>query len=227
MKLTNFEQWIDDRILERGLAYFTKGKVLNLLTTDGIHYKGLVDGSEVYHVEIFLHNDVIVNSYCSCPYDLSEYCKHQAAVLFALRKEKPTYEAAVTKEAAKEQDLKSVLLNQNKDELISDILELNDGYPEIEKRLLFKYAPTKEDISSAKKLIQEYITSAKRKGFIDWRHIDHALQGAEMTLQKAQGKLEMGDMQSAALLSLVVLTPVVKMLNFSDDSNGSVGTIMN
>lgn len=125
-----------------------------------------------------------------------------------------------------EQDLKSVLLKQDKNELITILLDLANEYPDIEKGLLFKYAPNQDEISSSKKLIQEYINSAKIKGFIDWRHVDHALKGAELTLQKAEEKLKNNEFESAILLSLTVLNPVVRMLNYSDDSNGSVGSVI-
>jgi hypothetical protein len=124
-------------------------------------------------------------------------------------------------------DLKSILLNQQKEELINVIIELTEEFPEIEKRLLFKYAPSNDEIALSKKLIREYITSAKRNGFIDWRHVDHALQGAELTLVKAQEKVEKGDTESAVLLAIAVLAPVIKMLQYADDSNGSVGNVMN
>jgi hypothetical protein len=124
-------------------------------------------------------------------------------------------------------DLHTILSNQNKEELIKIILDLSDDYPEIEKQLLFKYTPQKGEISSAKKLITASINGAKRSGFIDWRHVGPALQGAELTLQKAQGKIEKGEWESAVLLALVVMPPVVKMLNFSDDSNGSIGDVIN
>ncbi|MCL6573253.1 MAG: hypothetical protein K6T88_16470 [Bacillus sp. (in: Bacteria)] len=70
-------------------------------------------------------------------------------------------------------DLKFILLNQEKEELISLILGLSEEFSEIEKRIQFMYAPSKDEIALSKKLIREYITSAKRNGFIDWRHIDH------------------------------------------------------
>ncbi|MCL6571282.1 MAG: hypothetical protein K6T88_06290 [Bacillus sp. (in: Bacteria)] len=58
-------------------------------------------------------------------------------------------------------------------------------------------------------------------------NIDHALQGAELTLVKAQEKVEKGDTESAVLLSIAVLAPVIKMLQYADDSNGSIGIVMN
>jgi len=132
-----------------------------------------------------------------------------------------------TTSQSNEIDLSTILSNQNKEELIRIILELSEDYPEIEKQLLFKYSPQKDEISSAKKLITVSINSVKRKGFIDWRHVGPALQGAELTLQKAREKVEKGEWESAVLLSLVVMPPVVKMLQFADDSNGSIGDVMN
>jgi hypothetical protein len=76
-------------------------------------------------------------------------------------------------------DLKTILTNQNKEELMRIILDLSDDFPEIEKQLLFKYTPHKDEISSAKRLITESINRAKRKGFIDWRQVGPALQGAD------------------------------------------------
>ncbi|MFP5112452.1 hypothetical protein ACSU64_08740 [Bacillaceae bacterium C204] len=76
-----------------------------------------------------------------------------------------------TTSQSNEIDLSTILSNQNKEELIRIILDLSEDYPEIEKQLLFKYSSQKDEVSSAKKLITESINSAKRKGFIDWRHV--------------------------------------------------------
>lgn len=225
MKLSNFDQFLDERILQRGLDYYQNGQVGSLKTADGSHYKARVDGSEVYKVDVFLDQaGEIVDTYCDCPYDLGVYCKHQAAVFYALENEKS--EGPQTTQL-KEPDLKSVLLNQQKDKLIRIILELSEEYPEIEKSLLFKYGESKDEIAASKKLIREYINNAKRGGFIDWRHADQAVQGAELTLEKAREKIDMGATESAVQLAIIVLSPVLKMLQYCDDSNGTVGDVMN
>jgi hypothetical protein len=126
-----------------------------------------------------------------------------------------------------EQSLKDVLEVQNKEELVRVILEISDDYPDIEKRLLFKFTNNEDEITASKKLIREYINNAKRNGFIDWRHVDSALQGAEMTLKKAHEKIDLGDSETAVLLAIEVLSPVVKMIQYCDDSNGGVSFIMN
>jgi hypothetical protein len=223
MNLTNFEEYMDNQILKRGLDYFEKRKVVNLETLDGRNYKAKVDGSELYSVEITIDKkEEIIDSYCNCPYDFGEFCKHEAAVLFALKNEKAGGQATL----AGEKDLQKILANQNKDTLINMILEISDVYPDVEKRLLFKLSNNEDEISASKKLIREYINNAKNRGLIDWRHLDYALQGAVMTLEKAQRKLEMGDVETAVLLSLAVLSPVIKMLDFSDDSNGSISPVL-
>lgn len=51
--------------------------------------------------------------------------------------------------------------------------------PNIEKQLLYQYAPAKDEISSSKKLIKEYIQLAKKRGFIEWNQVNYALQGAD------------------------------------------------
>lgn len=74
VKLIDFEQAIDNRILKRGLDYFDQGHVVSLETKDKKKYKARVDGSEVYRVEISLNqNDEIEESYCDCPYDLGSF----------------------------------------------------------------------------------------------------------------------------------------------------------
>ncbi|MEH7440289.1 SWIM zinc finger family protein [Neobacillus drentensis] len=228
MNLLNFEEWVDEKILKRGLDYFNKGKVISLKTTDGSHFKARVNGSDVYNVEIFLSGDAVLNIYCDCPFN-GGYCKHKAACLFALKKGELSslVESQPTPSNTSKDSLNSLLSNLQKEELISIIQNISDDYPEVEKRLLFQYETSKDEIASSKKLIRDYINGAKRKGFIDWRHVNQALQGAELTLQKAREKLENGDTEGAILLSIAVLSPVVKMLHYSDDSNGSAGTVIN
>jgi hypothetical protein len=227
MKLSDFEQYFDDRILQRGLDYFHSGNVSSLKTTDGSHYTAEVDGTDVYTVEVVInHFEEIVDTYCDCPYDLGEFCKHQAAVLFALKNDDFKNVKTITPLQDKKQDLRSVLLNLKKEDLVHIILDFSKEDRNIEKRLLFQYAQAKDEISSSKKLIKEYIYKAKRRGFIEWNQVDYALQGAELVLQKAQKKIELGETETAVSLAIAVLTNAIDMIDFSDDSSGSIGMVI-
>lgn len=85
MKLSDFEQYLDGRILQRGLDYFHRGNVKNLEAINDGHYTAEVDGTDFYTVEVWVNQDMIVDTSCDCPYDLGEFCKHQAAVFYALK----------------------------------------------------------------------------------------------------------------------------------------------
>jgi hypothetical protein len=225
MNISNFEQYFQNQILERGLDYFHRGMIHTLETDDGHHYIADVDGTEIYTVDVFL-NDIedIVDSSCDCPYDFDDYCKHQAAVLFAIREQNGKRGKSVKKE--KQSDLPSMLKSLKKEELIRIILEITGDNPDIKKQLLFTYSPTKNELTASEKLIKEFIRRASRKGFIEWNQVNNALQGAEMVLEKAQSKIVQGDFKNAVLLGITVLSNVVEMIDFSDDSNGSIGAVI-
>ena len=68
--------------------------------------------------EILLEGEIL-NTYCDCPYDWSDYCKHQAAALFALRSKKNNNASRPKQEKTnirqeKKSDLKSIVSNLQK-----------------------------------------------------------------------------------------------------------------
>ena len=74
-------------VLLRGLNYYEEGAVKELETTkDG--FRAVVEGSYDYDVEIEIANGKIGDMQCSCPYaEDGNYCKHMAAVLFAIEEQ--------------------------------------------------------------------------------------------------------------------------------------------
>lgn len=86
MNLQDLELLMDEKILARGYDYYAKGRIISVEETDKNVYRAEVEGSELYSVEVELDDEGgILDSCCDCPYDRGEYCKHQAAVFFALR----------------------------------------------------------------------------------------------------------------------------------------------
>lgn len=231
MHLPNFEEYFDDVILQRGQNYFDHGHVAKIEEVEKNHYVVEIVGSEYYTVEIFMNEaDEIVDTFCDCPYDWGDFCKHQAAALFALRKER-NMEASKTNSKQpstnrKKVDLKTIVSNLEKEELVKIILHISNQYKGIEKQLLFKYAPTEDEIFTSKKMIKEYINQYKRHGFIEWNKVSDALQGAYLTLEKATEKVQEGETESAVLLGITVLSLVVDMIQYCDDSSGEVGEVI-
>lgn len=75
-------------ILKRGERYCQEGRVIGL-TKKGNTYSAYVDGSgSTYRVSIRLSKTGLAQAQCTCPYAQSGmYCKHMAAVLYALEPE--------------------------------------------------------------------------------------------------------------------------------------------
>lgn len=72
----------------RGLQYFSAGRVKNLQTTqyaDRFTICGSVQGTKLYHVEIAIKNNNVVEYSCDCPaYEkYNGMCKHCAALLYS------------------------------------------------------------------------------------------------------------------------------------------------
>lgn len=227
MNLLDFEEKMDETILNRGLDYFQNGHIERIRETGENHYVIQVSGTTDYTVDVTLDpsTNEIMDTSCDCPYDWGDYCKHQAAAFYALRNEL-TAEVQSPKTPASKRDVGTILADLPKKELVRILLKIANENEEIEKYLLFQYAPEEDLVTSSKKLIREFINRAKRRGFIEWNRVDEALQGAEMTLARADKEIENDRPESAVLLALTVLPIVVDMLQYSDDSNGSAGYVI-
>ena len=90
---------------------------------------------------------------------------------------------------------------------------------------MFQYAPVQDEINNSKKLIKKYINKSMHRGFIHWDHVNDALQSANI-LEKAKGKIIGGEAESAISLCFAVLSNVIDMLQYCDDSGGFVGGVI-
>jgi len=228
VRLLNFEQFFEEEILERGKNYFFNGHVEKIEEVEENHFFIDIFGSDFYTVEVFLgEKEQIVDTSCDCPYNWSEFCKHQAAALYALRKEVHTTHHIKKKAAGnKTPDLKMILAKLKKEELINIIIDFSKDYKEIKASLLLTYAPAEDTIATSKQLIKVFMQKAKKQGFIEWGRVEEALEGAYTVLEKAQMKLHDEEYYDAVLLSIAVLSAVVDMLQYCDDSSGFVGEVI-
>ncbi|WP_338780260.1 SWIM zinc finger family protein [Metabacillus sp. FJAT-52054] len=225
MYLTDLEDFINETILKRGKDYYKKGQILKLREADGIH-KAVVEGSSYpYRVSVKMAGDTVLETYCDCPFD-GVYCKHEAAVLFAMRDGMVEREPVESKSKRKETAIEDLLPQMKKEDLVRVLIDLSDTYPEIEKKLLFEFAPIEDEVAASKKMIREYIRKAKEHGFISYGRVDQALYGAMLTIEKARTKRDAGQPESTVLLSLAVMSIVIEMLHYTDDSSGSIGDVL-
>lgn len=129
LTLSNFEEQIENIILERGKNYWLDNAVLALNKKTNKEWLATVSGTETYHVKVELDNDRIVWSYCNCLYDLGNVCKHEVAVYFALRNnlgnQKPGSQS--------EKSMGSILSELSKEELAEIVLESIDENSKMQK----------------------------------------------------------------------------------------------
>ncbi|MGN0593457.1 MAG: SNF2-related protein [Ruminococcus sp.] len=87
MNIKNFESSISTKIVQRGKSYFQKKQIVSLENTEKGCYTAQVQGTQLYHVSVKISGSgEITEAHCDCPFEHGKYCKHMAAVFFAVKK---------------------------------------------------------------------------------------------------------------------------------------------
>ena len=236
MNLHNFESCIDKKIVARGYDYYKNDCVISVEEPEKNVYMAEVEGSELYTVEVELDDqEEIADSQCDCPYDWGEYCKHQAAVFFALRDIKNKKDSnnadaeAVYKPVPKKRktlDMKKILSERTKDELVEFLLAIAAEYEEIKQRieLDFNEGNDEDEIRKSMMLMRTFIrNNSDRHGFVAYGDAWEAVKGADLVLKKARSALTKKKTMHALELSLCVIHEMMDLLEGADDSDGVIG----
>lgn len=175
--MKNWQEYFLPRILERGWNYYKDGAVQSLTTTP-TGYRATVSGTEDYEVEIELNGDEIAEMYCDCPYaDDGNYCKHMAAVLYAVEEE--DVEVFVSGNRGKSAQADKAKKSKNKKE--DQIQEIVAAIPEEELRGIV-ISLARQDASFCNTLLTKYgprdpmmlVRLEKEVDEIGWRHFDQS-----------------------------------------------------
>lgn len=234
--LNQFEQYINETILARGLSYFRNAHVSELEEIAHGVYEAIVEGSENYTVQLSLENGIITDYACNCPYDYGPVCKHIAAVLFYMQqdeleikqKEKKTNgEMKVRKKRKTKADQILELLEKvSYEELKQFIIERTEHNRSFRDLFLSTYAHynSNESKKQYSNLVSSILRSASdRYGFIDWSSSRQL--GIEIfhLLDTAQKQKENNNYKTAFYISTAVMEEMTEALQYSDDSNGDIG----
>lgn len=225
MNLGKWELDFDDQILARGRRYYEEGRVSELVRDEDTDtWTADVEGSEVYHVSVTLTGDEtepLVYS-CTCPYSGAPYCKHTAAVLYAMEED-------ADGTAHDETDFLSAekLCTLSKEQLAELLMELCEAYPDAGDWIKARLAPKDQVISHYRNLIQTSAYVCKHRGFISYRDMSRALTGAGTALSYLQDHLSKADDPLLAVdFAHMVLVETMAILDCGDDSDGGVGYII-
>jgi uncharacterized Zn finger protein len=85
MTLSDFERFIDEKVVERGLSYIENGQISQVEKIGEEEFSAAAFGSSVYDVYVRIDGRRIVEHSCTCPYDWGHTCKHEVAVFYKIR----------------------------------------------------------------------------------------------------------------------------------------------
>jgi len=235
--LDQFEQYIDETILKRGLQYFKNGHVHEPEEIRPGEYEAIVEGTEDYTVQLTLKNGIITEHVCDCPYDMGTVCKHVAAVIFYLHQDElelnKTTKRAKTDQTAKPpkrktdaQQVDELLEKASHDELKQFMRETASQNAPF--RNLFLSSFTQHNSDESKELYVKQVesilkTASNRYGFIDWSASQLVGNAIDNLLESAQKQINKRNYKSAVFICTAVMEQMTGVMEYSDDSNGDIG----
>jgi uncharacterized Zn finger protein len=75
----DIKEWVGGKIVSRGKSYQRQGRVSDLAVTDDGSLIAWVDGTERYATRVVTDEDGLLDSICTCPYELDR--KHGMALV--------------------------------------------------------------------------------------------------------------------------------------------------
>ncbi|HBB92695.1 MAG TPA: hypothetical protein DC042_13520 [Bacteroidales bacterium] len=233
--LQQFENYIDEPILKRGLSYFRKGAVNEVEEISPGQFEAIVSGNDDYTVHVQISGGIITEHWCDCPYDLGPVCKHVVAVLFHMqqeemdlnqpRKKKPSVGKPLKKKTVEEQ-ARELLGKLSHDDLIQFTLDQCVSNPSFRQIFISEFAHLVSDESKEtyKHQIRSYIASiGKRQGYIDWSGAAAIGQSVDHLLLTAQKHLDQSHYQSTVYIACAIMEEMTPLLQYADDSDGAIG----
>jgi uncharacterized Zn finger protein len=234
--INQFEQFIEEKILARGLSYFRNGHVNEPEEIAPGLFEAIVEGTENYLVQVKINKGLIEEHVCNCPYDLGPICKHVAAVLFYLQQEELEIEPRKPKVQGKKKERKKrktkaeqtveLLEKISHDDLKQFIIDrsMQDRY----FRDLFLSSFAHHNSGESKEQYSQQIasllrTASDRHGFIDWSASRQVGVEVFHLINTARKQLENNNFKTAFYLSTAIMEQMTEAIQFSDDSNGDIG----
>jgi hypothetical protein len=235
--LNQFEQYIDETILKRGLSYFKNGHVNEPEEISPGLYEAIVEGTEDYLVKLTIKNENIVEHVCNCPYDMGPVCKHVVAVIFhlqqdvlELKKKTSNSKSSPRKKPAKRKTIADKVLELvetvSHDELKQFIIEKTEQNRPFRDLFLSSFAHLNSNESKElyKKQVKSMLQSASDShGFIGWSSSRDVNSFIVNLLDSAQKQIEKKNYKSAVFICTAIMEQLTEAIQYVDDSSGYIG----
>jgi hypothetical protein len=179
-----------------------------------------------------IFKDIILESFCSCPYDWGPTCKHEVAVMYAIRDEVAEKTTSSKKakpqtksKAKREQDLvKQIIKKMPAKELRNALAYLTKSNREAYAYILSSYGSygTANPKKTYQKLVKSLVKSAQGKyGFIEYNKASKLGDEVSKVLLSFKGKP-----RERIQLCEVIIDELAKAFLHADDSSGYMGYAM-
>ena len=229
MNINDFREYIDETILERGHGYYIVGNVNEDYDYNENEYIFDVEGSEYYKVVVNIDDSGnILYSECDCPYDFGPTCKHEVAVYFKLEEilKKENKSVKQKKKYTKKIEIKELLENLSKEELVNMIIELTQKNKALKESIIFKYSDCddEEELKKCRKLIKSIVKKyAGRQHFIEYHQTYLFTEEIREVLNKA---VDAKNKLLAIEMVVLVLEEAIAAFQYADDSDGEIGQLV-
>lgn len=225
--LYKFEDYIDDKILKRGLAYFKRGVILDFSEIYNGNYEAIVSGTEQYTVHLEVKNNTITTYNCDCPYDYGPVCKHIIAAIFYLQEDIPAISIPNPKKSKSiSQQVKDLLQVIPHTELKDFIQENSEKDRQFRNHFLayFGHLNQKQSKAFYQKQIHSILkTAAGRDGWIGWQDMKYVVSSMQVFLDNSENFVSNRNFKSVFYCNTALLEEMTEALQYGDDSNGEFG----
>lgn len=230
--LHEFEQFIDEKILQRGLSYFKNGAITDCVEVSTGEYEAIVSGTEAYQVQLSINKNIVVAHECDCPYDMGPVCKHVVAVIFYLQQDELELAAPQPKKPKKKkaksipQQIKELLKNISHQELVEFVQATSKKDKKFRSHFLASFGYLNQNQS--KEGYQQQIRStlkaaAGRGGWVDRSDMRQVANTLQSLLEQAEKQLTNKNFEQVFFISAAFLEEMMAATQYADDSNGDLG----
>lgn len=229
MNIHDFQNYINDTILDRGYDYYLDGAITRVFRQGSNTYIFYVQGTTTYEVSVVIEkNGDISDSTCDCPYDFGPICKHEVAAYFRVLDiwgEEVDIEELPDK-PTRQNKIHTVLNNLSNQELVNIITNIALEDPIIENSILFTYAKgdDHQELTACQKLIHSIVRKyTGREGFITYRNTGAFVSELGDILKRARN---IANVSVAVDVTLLLLEEAIDAISYSDDSSGHIGFLV-
>jgi hypothetical protein len=223
--LDNFEETVNREILSRGRQYFLNQSVVHLEEVADNHWQAEVEGTEIYMVDVHLKGREITQYSCNCPYD-GLTCKHVVSVFLKLRKDMEKIKQETKPKKGKKLTLQELLSKISAKELQDFTLHYASLNKDFARTIEIHFAEKDELIDMRKHysdLIKKMIRKHSDHGFIDYHSSNALSREMDKVIDEGSAWVQKGKFAEAMLIGQLVLSELIEVIRYSDDSSGSLG----